>query len=70
MVCHWVRRDSSGWVDDGWFGVLRLAVWWESRRVSGRPGAEGAPREIGSEMLVLVLDFVVGLEWEGTMRRD
>lgn len=38
--------------------------------MSGRPGADGAPREMGSEMLVVVLDLVVGWEWEGAMRRD
>lgn len=45
-------------------------VWCERRRVSGRPGADGAPREMGSEMLAVVLDLVVGWEAEGAIRRD
>lgn len=63
---HAVRRDSSGCVEDVMVGseedeVVRVVV---VRRVSGRPGAEGAPRSVP------VCVLLVGLAEAGTMRRD
>lgn len=59
-------------------GCVEGAPWgacWVmlSRRVSGRPGAEGAPfdgwgREMGMRVVVLVV-WVAGVVW-GAMRRD
>lgn len=72
MVFQAERRDSRGWVDVGWV-VVGDVVWWERRRVSGRPGAEGAPRVMGSVAVVLVLEvLVLVVAWEGwgVMRRD
>ena len=71
MAVHCVRRASRGCVDevdvDTWGSGVR-----EERRVSWRPGAEGAPRESSEvdEDFVEVLVVDVGWEAEGTMRRD
>lgn len=47
-----------------------VAVWREERRVSGRPGAEGAPLGRLEECLpALVLEVVFGWEDGGAMRR-
>lgn len=74
MLRHCVRRDSRGWLEEvacGWrWGrelVAAVFVWFvvvvvvALRRVSGRPGAEGA-----------LATSVVLVEWdvEGAMRRD
>lgn len=72
MAVQFRRRDSRGWVDEGCEVVV-----WERRRVSGRPGAEGAP--LGwvvvvvvdeEEVVVLVLEVVLAWEEGGAMRRD
>lgn len=67
MVCQFLRRDSRGWADSSWAlpdAVVGLS-WRErlERRVSCRPGAEGAPCEE-------VLEVWVGWVDAGAMRRD
>ena len=60
------RRDSRGWVDCsccGASGEVVVVEVREERRVSCRPGAEGAPRSRVEGFLVLVLVVEVG--WEG-----
>jgi len=52
--CQFARRDSRGWVDDRSGDEEELDCCCR-RRVSGRPGAEGAPRETE----------VVGVNFEG-----
>ena len=59
MLRHAVRRDSRGWVDVVGVGSEEEDV----RRVSERPGAEGAPWSV-----VLVVE--VGWEADGAMRSD
>lgn len=79
MACQAVRRDSSGWVEervgsDVLGEIGEVGFWREVRRVSCRPGAEGAPR--GSEEVEERVDFEVVLLVEvacvegGAMRRD
>ncbi len=65
MLRHWVRRDSRGCVDDGVWVFDGDDVEERAdcvRMVSGRPGAEGAPRSV-------VCDLDVGWEADGAMRR-
>lgn len=66
MLRHAARRDSSGWVDvvvgDGLLEEVGSDED-EERRVSKRPGAEGAPWFVGSVVLV-------GCEAGGATRRD
>lgn len=74
MTRHCVRRASSGCADVRGAGVVcgevvaRVVDWGlrEERRVSGRPGAEGAVRVVVER----VVRFVVLVGWEGVgMRR-
>lgn len=80
MAVQLRRRDSRGWVEEGagyvlgevvvvvlLEGVVRLA-----RKVSCRPGAEGAPRVGGVVVLEWEVRLVVVLGWAdgGAMRRD
>ena len=66
------RRDSRGWLDVGWLVVLVVDEVWEedamgprpARRVSCRPGADGADVEVDTWVCV------VGCEAGGAMRRD
>lgn len=73
------RRDSRGWVEDGWVeedGEEASFV----RSVSGTPGAEGAPLEgcgrvmgisVGVPLVrVVVLVVLVGCDGWGVMWRD
>lgn len=75
---HCVRRASRGCVDADWGAVL-LGAWVgvsEERRVSCRPGTEGAPRarvdvvEGASLECDVVLSVEVAWEVVGTMRID
>jgi hypothetical protein len=60
VLRHCVRRASRGCVD---VVVVVVVVGSEVlRRVSKRPGADGAPRSV-------VLVVVVGCEADGAMRR-
>jgi hypothetical protein len=63
VLRHCVRRDSRGWVDVVAEASEEVEVGSDERRVSERPGAEGAPRSV-----VLVVE--VGCEADGAMRRD
>ena len=69
MASQFLRRASSGWVDcrsDGVEEEVVVALRERLvRRVSCRPGAEGAPVDV----LDLVLEVEVAWEEEGTMRR-
>lgn len=67
------RRDSRGCVDD----VVEVEGERDERSVSGRPGAEGAPRSRSLVLVVeeesldeLVLVVLVGRADDGAMRRD
>jgi hypothetical protein len=62
---HAARRDSSGWVDVVVVDGLVVVGSEEERRVSKRPGAEGAPWFAAAVVVVLV-----GCEAGGAMRRD
>lgn len=82
-MASWVARQassraSSGCVDagislrDGLLVDEAVALAGRVillRRVSGRPGAEGAPFE-GRDWRVVVLDVEVGWPAGGAMRRD
>ena len=70
MLRHCVRRASRGWVDvvvvvaeDPKGDDVEEERPDDVRRVSGRPGAEGAPRSVA---------LVVEVAWEagGAMRKD
>ncbi len=50
--------------------VVLVSVEREARRVSWRPGAEGAPRERESFAWRVVLEVLVGWAAGGAMRRD
>jgi hypothetical protein len=66
VVVQAARRDSRGWVEE-------VVVDWgmrEARRVSGRPGAEGAEGWDFELEVVVVLVVLVGWEGWGVMRRD
>jgi hypothetical protein len=81
VACQAVRRDSSGCVEER-VGLAVLAetgvvgFWRDVRRVSCRPGAEGAPRgreeEEGVERTDLEVVLFVEVAWGagGAMRRD
>lgn len=75
MTRHCVKRASSGCVDARgvetvWGEVLVRVLLGvrEDRRVSGRPGAEGAVREVVERVVRFVV--VVGWEGVGMWRRD
>lgn len=75
VAAQFVRRDSSGWADERGVWEGSEGCCWR-RRVSGRPGAEGAPRETEEEDVddvnFEVWVFVVLVAWVegGAMRRD
>jgi len=61
VACHCVSRDSRGWADVNC--GLEDSVCWDNRKVSGRPGTDGAPRAmdvVGVNFEVCVLVVVVG----------
>jgi hypothetical protein len=63
VLRHCVRRASRGCVDVVVVVAVVVVVGSEVlRRVSKRPGADGAPRSV-------VLVVVVGCEADGAMRR-
>jgi hypothetical protein len=71
------RRDSRGCVVVG-FAFDEAEEYKEERRVSCRPGAEGAPRSMESLLWVVwlesleavVFEVLVGCVAGGAMRRD
>lgn len=71
MACQLERRASSGCVLDDWPRVVLVGGEREARRVSCRPGAEGAPADVDvvfvCAVVLLVLEAWLG---RGTMRRD
>lgn len=73
VCCHWERRASRGCVEEI-CEADEECVCWERRRVSGRPGAEGAPRETEEEVEESLEDWVLvvvdGWAAGGAMRRD
>lgn len=71
MRLSWVasqalRRDSRGWEESGWEDVEVVVEGPRpARMVSCRPGAEGAPREVGWRW-----EWEDEWEEEGAMRID
>lgn len=75
VACQAERRDSRGWVLLLEEAVEEDGGCREARRVSCRPGAEGALREVLVDeaavlVVAVVLDVDLGWEARGAMRRD